>query len=262
MVPIYTFFAVDKGHMVLVQFSNGVNMLVDCRVSGTRPSPLEYLKSRIRSLDFVVITHPHQDHLSGLQEVCEWFKPRALWHNGRCFRPDPVYDDWSYYERLRTGKISFCSPVRVQSGHRLTVGDSTVYVAGPIIPNLEGTSDDENNNGIILAVTSGNAKVVLTGDTEEEQWDVTDMRPLADASVFLASHHGREDGFSARALSIIKPQRIIISAESEPCETDATPRYQRVAPVSTTRNGSVVVRPSVVPVGVNQKIGENYATQF
>jgi competence protein ComEC len=250
MTPTYTFFAVDKGHMILVQFSSGFNMLVDCRCSPNRPSPCAYLKSKITTLDLVVITHPHQDHLTGLKELCEWFKPKGLWHNGRYFRPDPVYDDWSYYERLRNGQISYCTPVRVQAGQTTTIGDSKVSIAGPIVPNLVDKPDDENNNSIILAITTGNSRVVLTGDTETEQWDVTDLAPLANAAIFLASHHGREDGFSERALKVIKPQRIIISSDGEPCDTDATAKYKRFAPVSTTRDGSVVVRPASVLAGV------------
>jgi competence protein ComEC len=242
MIPTYTFFAVDKGNMTLIEFSNGFNMLVDCRASSTRPSPLEYLQSKVKKLDFVVITHPHQDHLTGLRDVCEKFRPPHLWHNGRCFRPDPIYDDWSYYERLRTGKLSYCTPVEVRMGMTAAVGVSRISVAAPKVPQLEGTPDDENNNGIVLCIETGKAKVVLTGDTEEDQWSSIDLNSLASTSVFLASHHGREDGFSARALRVIKPQRIIIS-DGEPAETDATEKYRKVAPVSTTRENSVILRP-------------------
>lgn len=243
MTPTYTFFAVGKGHMILVEFSSGVNMLVDCRRSKDRPSPLAYLKSKIKTLDVVVITHPHQDHLTGLKEIFEWYRPPQLWNNGRYFKPDPAYDDWSYYERLRNGKISFCSPVVVKEGDTTTVGDSQIYVGGPTTPYLRDTEDDENNNGVILAITTGNSKVVLTGDTEKEQWSAIRLKPLANASVFLASHHGREDGYSDSALAVIKPQRIIIS-DGKAAETDATAKYKKVAPVSTTRKASVVVRPA------------------
>lgn len=250
MIPTYTFFAVDKGHMTLIQFSNVINMLVDCRSSASRPSPVEYLRTKVQSLAFVLITHPHQDHLTGLKDVCERFRPRHLWHNGRCFQPDPIYEDWSYYERLRTGKLSYCTPVQVQSGQTATIGDSKIYLAAPIVPNVEGTTDDENNNGIILSIVTGNAKVVLTGDSEKDQWSTIDLKPLANASVFLASHHGREDGFSAPALAVIRPQRIIIS-DGEPGETDATERYRKIAPVSTTREHSIIVRPTeAAPAGV------------
>jgi beta-lactamase superfamily II metal-dependent hydrolase len=137
----------------------------------------------------------------------------------------------------------------VYEGYTATIGDSRIYVAGPKVLNIQGSSDDENNNGIILAITTGKSKVVLTGDTEEEQWNATNLAPLAAAAVFLASHHGREDGFSKRALDIIKPQRIVIS-DGEPAETDATAKYERIAPVSTTRKGSVVVRASQVAAAV------------
>ena len=249
MIPTYTFFAVDKGHMTLIQFSNGINMMVDCRSSPSRPSPLQYLQTKVRTLDFVVITHPHQDHLTGIKDVCEHYRPRHLWHNGRYFRPDPVYEDWSYYERLRTGKISYCSPEHVRSGKTATIGDSRIYLASPLIPNLEGTSEDENNNGIILSIITGNAKVVLTGDTEQDQWSAVDLSTLAKPSVFLASHHGRESGFSAEAMAAIKPQHIVIS-DGEPADTDATEKYRKIAPVTTTREKSIVLRPAEELAGV------------
>lgn len=243
MIPIYTFFAVDKGNMTLVEFSNGYNMLIDCHSSATRPTPLEYLEAKIKNLEFIVITHPHQDHLTGLKDVCEKFRPRYLWHNGRCFRPDPVYEDWSYYERLRAGSLSYCIPTQVGAGRTATIGDSRVYIAGPSVPNLEGTPDDENNNGIILSIVTGNARVVITGDTEENQWSATDLSNLKNASVFLASHHGREDGFSRATLDVIKPQHIVVS-DGEPADTDATAKYRKIAPVSTTRERTVVLRPT------------------
>jgi beta-lactamase superfamily II metal-dependent hydrolase len=140
--------------------------------------------------------------------------------------------------------------VRVQAGQSTTIGDSSVAIVGPNVPNLQGTPDDENNNSILLAITTGNSKVVLTGDTEKDQWDALNLSQLANATIFLASHHGREDGFSERALKVIKPQRIIISSDGEPCDTDATAKYKRFAPVSTTREHSVVVRPASVLAGV------------
>jgi ribonuclease BN (tRNA processing enzyme) len=124
-----------KGNMVLVQFSNGINMLVDCNSVEGRPSPLEYLRSKIRTLDFVLITHPHQDHLTGLQEICTYFRPKYLWHNGRYFKPDPVYDDWTFYEKLRGGGYSYCTSTRVQAGQTATIGTTRLHILGPTTPH-------------------------------------------------------------------------------------------------------------------------------
>ncbi len=251
MVPVVTFFAVGKGNMTLVQFSNGINMLVDCNSVEAWPSPLEYLRSKIRTLDFVLITHPHQDHLTGLQEICTYFRPKYLWHNGRYFKPDPVYDDWTFYEKLRGGSFSYCTPTRVQAGQRATIGTTKLHILGPATPQLDGTSEDENNNSILLKISDGPSNIVLTGDTEDAQWDATDLTALRGTTAFLASHHGRESGFSERVLRIMQPQLVIIS-DGECCDTDATHKYEKLALVKTTRNGSVVVQPQAqvaAPVG-------------
>jgi beta-lactamase superfamily II metal-dependent hydrolase len=240
MIPTFTFFAVEKGNMTLVEFDNGINMLVDCHQAEGRPTPLQYLVDRIKKLDILVISHPHRDHLTGLSELCEHFEPMHMWHCGRYFMPDPVFDDWSYYERMRKGELSFCSPTEVHSGMTFRIGLSEVAVLGPKQPFLEGTPDDVNNNGIILCITTGNSKLVVTGDTQTEQWDIIDSSRLVGTSVFLASHHGRENGFSERIMKMMRPQRIIIS-DGEPADTDATAKYEKFAPVSTTRKHSIVV---------------------
>jgi len=240
MMPAFTFFAVEKGNMTLIQFSNGINMMVDCRRSAERPSPLDYLRAKIDKLDIVVITHPHQDHVTGLQEVCEFFRPKHFWHCGRYFRPDPVFDDWSFYEKARKGELLYCAPMAVRAGQTVRIGDSQINILAPKLPFIEGTIDDVNNNGIVFAVVTGNSKIIITGDTQEEQWETIDPKLLEAVSILLASHHGRETGFSKKTLTAMRPQRIIIS-DGAPCDTDATAKYQQIAPVSTTRNNSVVV---------------------
>jgi beta-lactamase superfamily II metal-dependent hydrolase len=248
MMPVFTFFAVDKGNMALIQFSNGINMMVDCRSSVERPSPLELLRQRIKKLDIVVVTHPHQDHITGFQEVCEFFQPKLLWHCGRYFKPDPIFDDWTFYERVRTAQLSYCSPMAVHAGQIVKIGDSQITILAPVLPFVEGTCDDVNNNGIVLSVVTGKSKLIITGDTQEEQWDALDSRQLEGTSIFLASHHGRESGYSQRILNTMRPQRIIIS-DGVPCDTDATAKYERIAPVSTTRNNNVVVSETQSAVG-------------
>jgi beta-lactamase superfamily II metal-dependent hydrolase len=244
MTPVFTFFAVDKGNMTLVEFPNGLNMLVDCRVSASRPSPIQYLiQKHIKKLDLCVVTHSHHDHLTGLQDVCERYRPKELWHSGFYFKPDPIFDDWTYYEKLRKGELTYCKPREVKVGLSIVIGDSKISILGPKQPFLEATPDDVNNNGIILSIITGNSHVVITGDTQVEQWDDVDSKALSNVSVFLASHHGRESGFSERIMRTMRPQRIIIS-DGEAADTCAMAKYKQFAPVSTTRENSVVVRPS------------------
>ena len=128
----------------------------------------------------------------------------------------------------------------VHAGQSVKIGDSQISILAPVLPFLEGTCDDVNNNGIVFSVVTGKSKLIITGDSQEEQWDSFDAKQLEATSIFLASHHGRESGYSQRILKIMRPQRIIIS-DGIPCDTDATAKYELIAPVSTTRNNNVVV---------------------
>jgi len=241
MIPTFTYFSVGKGNMALVQFPNGVNLLVDCKASSEFPTPLEYLRGKIKDLHFIVITHPHRDHITGLKDVCEHFKPKYLWHNGRYFKPDPVYDDWTYYEALRGGKYNFCQASAMRVGHTATIGDAKLKVLGPTSQFLEGTANDENNNSIVLRISAGRSSFVLTGDTQEEQWQVLNLEDLREPTTFLASHHGRESGYSDKIKELMRPQLVIIS-DGQPGEGDATETYSKFALVKTTRERNLVVK--------------------
>ena len=139
MVPVFTFFAVGKGNRLLAQFSNGINMLVDCDYAEGWPSALKYLRSKIRTLDFVLITHPHQNHQTGLEEICTYFRPKYLWHNGRYFKPNSVYDDWTFYEKLRGGSYGYCKPTEVRTGQTATIGTTKLQILGA--PNTAFSRD-------------------------------------------------------------------------------------------------------------------------
>src|SRR5262245_48944900 len=113
-------------------------MLLDCRRCAERLSPLQYLQQKIQKLDIVAISHPHQDHLTGLQEICEFYRPKHLWHCGRYFKPDPVFDDWLFYERMRKGELECCAPMTLRANQKIKIGDSDMEVLAPREPFLEG----------------------------------------------------------------------------------------------------------------------------
>ena len=83
---------VGQGDSLLLVFPGGRRMLVDggglLQFGKTRKSNLDigedvvspYLWNRgIKSLDVVVATHPHEDHIGGLPAILENFRPKELW---------------------------------------------------------------------------------------------------------------------------------------------------------------------------------------
>lgn len=72
-------------------------------------------------------------------------------------------------------------------------------------------------------------KVVIPGDNESASWDALlknddFVDAVTGADIFMASHHGRESGFSSDLLKIVKPRLSVIS-DGRVLGTDASQRY-------------------------------------
>lgn len=68
------FIDVGQADSILVQFPNGQNMLVDAGNNDDGPAVVSYLKSRgVSRIDYLVATHPHEDHIGGMDNVIRAF---------------------------------------------------------------------------------------------------------------------------------------------------------------------------------------------
>jgi competence protein ComEC len=85
-------------------------------------------------------------------------------------------------------------------------------VLGPVQP-VTGTRSDPNNNSLVLAVTTGGFRVLLTGDAEtEEQLSLlaVDDPRLLRSDVLKVAHHGsayQDEGF----LEAVAPRVALVS---------------------------------------------------
>ena len=123
-------------------------------------------------------------------------------------------------------------------------------------------STNINNHSVVTVVTYADSKIILTGDNEGPSWkelleDSAFEEAVADADVLLAPHHGRESGFSADLLEIVKPKLTVVS-DGPATETNAVTRYSAVTSgwtvhgptgsssmrkcLTTRKDGSIVVR--------------------
>ena len=75
------FLDVGQGDCTILQFENGRTYLIDANETSEKVTPIEYLTQtlRITHLETVVVTHPHDDHISGLQSIIEQIPIRQIW---------------------------------------------------------------------------------------------------------------------------------------------------------------------------------------
>ena len=78
------FINVGQGDSILVQAPGGKNMLIDGGPKGAGDDVVAFLKSKgVKSLDYVVATHPDADHISGLIDVLNTFKVNHFIDSGK-----------------------------------------------------------------------------------------------------------------------------------------------------------------------------------
>lgn len=78
-------FGGTKGESIVLEFPDGTFGVVDCHTgssSDVRKNPIfHFLNERkIDKLDFVCLTHPHDDHFSGIKQLLENFAVSQFWH--------------------------------------------------------------------------------------------------------------------------------------------------------------------------------------
>lgn len=145
-----------------------------------------FLRDRgIHRLDYLVVSHAHDDHLSGLVGVAE----RAT--IGQILDPSLPSELNDYGELLEVADARSIPRVVARAGQTYALGAATVRILWPAEPLLSGTESDVNENSIVLRVDLGSDAFLYAGETQEEaQQSLIDRgAPLA-ADVLKVSHHG------------------------------------------------------------------------
>jgi competence protein ComEC len=205
------FLDVGQGDAALVRFPGGRNWLVDCGPrseyydAGARVIAPALRDLGIRSLDAVVITHDHLDHMGGLDTLLSRFPI------GRVFEPaSPDPKPSHLWEATRKRLQAQGVPVRtLGAGQILSYGDGpTVRVLAP----GEGTAPDANATSIVFRLEYGKHSILFTGDAEHwsEAHQLHDSAALS-SDVIKLGHHGSRTSSTVEWLHKVHPGLAFIS---------------------------------------------------
>ena len=240
------FFKVGNGHCSYIEFPNSQNGLIDVKVSKERndDNVIDILKSaNISNIDYLFITHPHQDHIGGLSELVKNFKIGTFIYSPIYFKPNPIYDDWTTYEQMKRGY--YCSQkYEVTEGWKTQVDKETrIDYLAPIKYLLANQPDNVNNNGLLLKINCRGHNILLPGDIEEDGWEYIKDDYIKGITLLLAAHHGNNSGFNLNKIRTMNLALSVISA-GEKTEYDADAKYKRQVRknVYTTRQNRIVAK--------------------
>lgn len=193
-----TFLDVGQGDAVLIQTPAGQTVLVDAGAA----DPVTKLRALgVEQIDLLVASHPHADHIGGMDEILESFPVRAYLDNG----VGNATQTYAHYMATIEARpdLTYLAP----EPRSITLGETSIEV-------LDGyTSRTHLNNGsLALVIRYGRFSVLLTGDAETPALaHLTHSGAVPDVTVLKASHHGSDNGFTDSLLIVARPDVVVIS---------------------------------------------------
>jgi len=233
------FWDVQHGNAVYINTPNNRHIVIDLGIgsysSGEEFSPLQHLKYtyNIDRLDYVIITHPHLDHIDDILNF-DSLNPKTL------SRPKHLSEESILKDIRLKDKEKFDKYFEICQRYNIPV--STTQNDSGIVENWGGLSiqtyipshcsqSNINNHSIVTVIEFEGIKVVFLGDNEPCSYN--ELMQLAkfnkmvkDADILLASHHGRKSGYHNDFVSLVNP-RITVVSDGRFCDTSATDRYSK-----------------------------------
>lgn len=197
----------DVGQSDAILLRTGdVAMLIDTGTSACeedlRAALLHY---KIDRLDYVVLTHPHEDHIGNTRLVLQMAEVSQL------VLPVAAVDDPVYALILSEAEQLGISTVSAETGQRFSLGDATVEVLLSALPE----DDNINNSSTVLRVTYGTQVLLFMGDAEAElEHALLEMYEpeYLDCDLLKVGHHGSDTATSSAFVAVATPTVAAISA--------------------------------------------------
>lgn len=195
------FVDVGQADCILVQVGAKA-MLVDAGNNADANTVVDYIKAQgISNLEWVIGTHPHEDHVGGLDAVIQAFGVRQV-IMPKATTTTKTFED--VLQALKEKGLTISSPV---PGSTLSLGSATCTI---LAPNSNGY-DDMNDYSVVLKISYGNISFLLTGDAGHvSENEIVDKGFDVSADVIKIGHHGSSSATSEAFLDRVAPQYAVI----------------------------------------------------
>lgn len=197
---------IGQGDAIYIKTPTGENILIDAGNRAKGHEVVAYLnKQKVKTIDFMIATHPDADHIGGLDEVLNAFKVKNI------YAPKVSHTTKAYKDFLQAVKRKKLTIKTAKSGITLPIKDKSVK-ATFIGPVKNYANSDLNNWSAVLHIKHNTNTFLFTGDAETKaEKDMISKRVLSKVDVLKVSHHGAKSATSKALLDIVKPRYAVIS---------------------------------------------------
>ncbi|MEA1963248.1 MAG: MBL fold metallo-hydrolase [Patescibacteria group bacterium] len=202
------FLDVGQGDASLIKTPFGQNILID---GGADYKVIEELEKELqwwdRTIDLMVLTHPHNDHVAGLIFVLERYDVKKILYTG-VVHGAPAYLEW-----LKIIKAKNIPLIIIDHPQKIIFGnDCFLDVIYPRESLLGKSVNNLNNSSIIAELDCEDRTVLFMGDAETEvEEELIKTGRLSEVEILKVGHHGSNTSSNQEFLELVNPQNAVIS---------------------------------------------------
>jgi len=201
------FLDVGQADSALLISPNGEAILIDGGNNDDGPKVVSYLKSQgVKELSAIVATHPHEDHIGGLDSVLQSIPTKIV------YMPNASSNTRTFEDFIAAVNSSGAKKIQAKAGVNLNVPDLTGLFLAPNNSSYE----EVNNYSAVLKVTYGKVSFLYTGDAEDiSEEEMLKKGQDLKANVLKVGHHGSNSSTTSGFLKAVAPQHAIISVGAD-----------------------------------------------
>lgn len=192
------FIDVGQADSILIT-NNNHNMLIDAGNNGDGKKLVNYFKSlNINSFDYVVATHPHEDHIGGMDDIIRNFDIKNYYMPEK-LSTSKTFED--VLDALTEKNMQYTVPKKDEI---LTLDDAKLNVI-----YVGDEANDANDSSIVLKLTYGNNSALFTGDASKRvEKKILDYDIKSD--ILKVGHHGSSYSTLNEFLNKVNPKYAVI----------------------------------------------------
>ena len=196
------FIDVGQADSAFIELGNGQTMLIDAGRSGNASTIVNYIKGlQYENIDYVVASHPHDDHIGGMATVLDSF------NIGKMYMPKQAHTITAFTNMLDVIDNKNIELYTAKAGTSiLSSGIIDIDVLAP----FADSDSNLNNVSAVVRITYGKTVMLFTGDAEhviENQL----LNSGIDADVLKVGHHGAGSASSSSFIKAVSPEVAVIS---------------------------------------------------
>lgn len=196
-----SFIDVGQGDSEFIELPNGETLLIDAGTNETGADVVSYISSLgYSSIDYVVGTHPHEDHIGGLDDVIRTFDVESV------YMPKVTADTKTFEDVLDAVDEKGLTINTAKAGVTLVDGDGlSVKMLAPVLDEYDNTND----YSAVIRIVYDDTSFIFMGDAEQYAEDL--ITGDVDSDVLKVGHHGSSTSTGEAFLERVSPSYAVIS---------------------------------------------------